>query len=327
MKFSRCFHSLLGLFCFVNCALPIGPTAARGAESTKTRQSPAWQPIPENGIITKPGRYCLTQDLQVDRSTGIRIDADQVTVDLCGHAVRYTGAPKEGTFGIAASVRKGVTIANGVVGGFWFNLHCSQNERLRIHDVHVDNIPYIGVNVAQSKDVVIADNAFDNFRYDLKKDKNSTYVIGINIGAEGALIANNRFTAQVKQGTAKDVNVETVFVLFSAEVTKNCLVTRNQMAANEVLPRSYGVWVATNAEASLVNNSIENMKYGACLASDASSLIYLNRFTALADAPVESFGIIATGAKDVLNLKNTFEGIRIPAMVPMKKNGDKVSGG
>ena len=82
---------------------------------------------------------------------------------------------------------------------------------------------------------MIGDNVFDNFRYDLPKEKDSTYVIGINICAvDGAVIANNRFTAKVERGTGKELQMETVFVLFSAEVTKNCLVTQNQMSANEV---------------------------------------------------------------------------------------------
>ena len=70
-----------------------------------------------------------------------------------------------------------------------------QSERLRIREIHFDDIPYIGMNVADSKDVVICDNVFENFRYDLLKAANSTYVIGINIGAKDAVISNNRFMA------------------------------------------------------------------------------------------------------------------------------------
>ena len=176
----------IGFVCVASIGLVVAPNGAAIAESGKVTQSLEWQPIPVDGRITKPGRYQLKQDLQLNSgATGIKIEADDVTLDLCGHAVRYTGAPKEGTYGITATNSRGITIANGIVGGFWFNVHCSQDERLRIHDMKFDNIPYIGVNAADSKDVVIADSVFENFRYDLKKDKNSTYVIGINIGATG----------------------------------------------------------------------------------------------------------------------------------------------
>lgn len=309
--------------------LDVDCRAASDEESPRATKSAEWQPVPKNGVIAEPGRYCLQQDIQVDRGTGITIEADDVTIDLCGHAIRYTGAPKEGTFGIVAPDRTGVTITNGTVGGFWFNLHCTQNERLRIRDIRFDDIPYIGINVAQSKDVVISDNVFENFRYDLAKAKDSTYVIGINIGAENVVITNNRFMASPKGKAAQDVNVETVFVLFSAEVSQDCLVAKNDMAASEVLPRSYGVWVATNAEATIVDNNVRNMKYGVCIAADAAAWVCFNRFHASADtdASIETIGISASGAKDIIEIRNAFDGITTPAALPKNSEGEHASGG
>ncbi len=306
----------------------IDSSAASADDISNRSQSTAWQLIPENGIIAKPGRYGLTQDIQVDRGTGIKIEADDVTIDLCGHALRYTGVPKAGTFGIAAPDRTGVTITNGTVGGFWFNMHCTQNERLRIRDIHFDDIPYIGINVAQSKDVVISDNLFENFRYDLPKDDTSHYVVAINIGAQGAVITNNRFIAR-PQMAAKDVNIETVFVLFSAEVTKECLVAKNEMVASDVLPKSYGVWVATNAQAAIVDNTIRNMKFGVCLGGDASALVGFNRFDASSKSnpPIETCGISASSARDIVEIRNTFSGVTTPAAMPKNKEGERVSGG
>jgi hypothetical protein len=176
---------------------------------------------------------------------------------------------------------------------------------------------------------VITDNVFDNFRYDLKKKKPNTYLVGINIGAEGALIANNRFTSQLKPGAAKSVDVETVYVLFSAEVTKDCLVTRNEMAASHVLPRSYGVWIASNAQANVVNNRIRNLKYGVCVAGDGSAMICFNQFNAVAEKKdaVETIGISAVGAKDIVEIRNTFDGVATPAALPKKPESEHVNGG
>jgi nitrous oxidase accessory protein NosD len=291
-------------------------------------ESGAWQPVPKSGIITKSGRYFLQQDMKTDRTTGIKIEANDVTIDLCGYALRYTGAPKAGVFGIAAADRTGVTINNGTVGGFWFNMHYTQNEKLRIHDIHFDDIPYIGINVAQSKDVVISDNRFENFRYDLPKDETSHYVVAINIGAEDAVITNNRFTAR-PQMAAKDVNIETVFVLFSAEVTKRCLVAKNDLTASDVLPKSYGVWVASNAQATIADNTIRNMKFGVCVAGDASALVCANRFgvSSTSGAPGETTGISAVGAKDIVETRNTFDGVTSPATLPNKVKESRVNGG
>ena len=309
-------------------SIPVCSIALLCLASYALAESGTWQTVPDNGVITKPGRYSLQHDVKTDRPTGIRIDANDVTLDLGGHSLRYTGEPKPGTFGIASPGRTGVTIMNGTLGGFWFNVHCTQNEKLRIRDIHFDDIPYIGINVAQSKDVVITDNLFENFRYDLPKDETSHYVVAINIGAQGAVITNNRFIAK-PQMAAKDVNIETVFVLFSAEVTKECLVAKNDMAASDVLPKSYGVWVATNAQAAIVDNTIRNMKFGVCLAGDASALVGFNRFDAASKSnpPIETHGISASGAKEILDVKNTFEGVNIPITTPQADSDKNVTGG
>ena len=303
--------------------------AASGEETFRSTPSLEWKHVPQDGIIKMPGRYRLHQNMQVDRSTGIKVQADNVTIDLCGHALRFAGTPRKGTFGIVVSDQTGVTISNGVVGGFWFNVHCTQNENLRIGDMKFDDIPYLAINVAQSRDVAICDNEFTNFRYDVPKDAKSTYVIGINIGAEGAVICNNRFAAEPEKGTAQDVEVETVFVLFSANVSKKCLVGQNEMMASEVLPRSYGVWVATNAQATVVNNSIRNMKFGVCLATDASALVCFNRFEVATggDVAIESYGIKALRAKDIGEIKNSFDGVSIPVTLPESKKPRGVGGG
>jgi hypothetical protein len=293
--------------------------------------SRGWKPVPQDGVITTPGTFYLQQDMQVDRGIGIDVKADDVTLDLNGHALRFTGRPREGTYGIVANGRTGVTITGGVVGGYWFNIHCTGNQRLRIRNINFDDIPYLAVNVAQSKDVAISDNTFANFRYDLPKAKDSTYLVGINIGAEDVVISNNRFTAQPKLGPAEEVQVETVFVLFSANVSKNCVVAHNVLAASNVLPRSYGVWVATNAQATIAHNRVRNMKYGVCLATDATALVCRNQFEAdaklAATPPIETIGVSAAAAKDFLAVENTFDGVNIPTVGPERQAVERASGG
>ncbi|HVT30115.1 MAG TPA: NosD domain-containing protein [Lacipirellulaceae bacterium] len=318
---------LMGLFVASSGALMLDTCCATEGNASRVVQQIDWKVVPADGAISTSGHYYLDHDLKVDRNNGVSILADNVTLDLRGHALRFTGKPHAGTYGITADNRKGITIANGHLGGFWFDIHCTQNQGLRIREIMFDDIPYIGANVAQSKDVVICDNVFENFRYDLPKAKDSTYVIGINIGAKDAVICNNRFVAQPKAGTAREVGVETVFILFSANVSKNCVVTQNELVASELLPRSYGVWVATDAQATIANNSIRNMKYGVCLASEASALICFNRFAAdeTKTKPMETFGISASGAKDIVNLKNKFEGVSIRAALPQGAAGQHVN--
>ncbi|MEZ6191061.1 MAG: hypothetical protein R3C45_07180 [Phycisphaerales bacterium] len=248
------------------------------------------------------------------------IQADDVTLDLRGHALRYTGTPRPGVFGVVAADRRNIHITNGSIGGFWFGLHCTQNQDLRIDDIRFDDIPYLAVNVAQSNGVAIRHCEFTNFRYDIPKEKD-TYVIAINIGAEDAVISDNSFIAEFTGPDPQEVGMETVFVLFSANVSKRCVVTLNEMRANVLLPRSYGVWVASHAQVAASYNSIRNMKYGICLATEATALAGFNRFRVDAPRdgaqPVDSIGVSATGAKEVCLFSNEFDGLGTDANLPV----------
>ena len=144
-----------------------------GADSPAGETGQHQKPLPPNGVITTSGNYFLPGDLHVDRSPGIEIKADEVHLDFRGHELRFTSPPRPGTFGIVANGRKGVVLSNGVIGGFWFNVHCTQNENLRIGDMKFDDIPYLAINVANSKDVVICDSGFENFGYSVPKDEKS----------------------------------------------------------------------------------------------------------------------------------------------------------
>lgn len=286
-----------------------------------------WKAVPESGIISEPGRYCLTEDMLVDRNPGISVQADDVTLDLEGHALRFTGAVKSGINGIVASGRKNLTICNGSLGGFWYNVHATDSQGLRVHNVKFDDLPYIGINASQAKNLVISDNEFTNFRYDIPKGDIDHYIVAINTGAEDAVISNNRFDAQVKPGTGNALDMETVFVLFSANVTKNCVVAHNEMHANELLNRGYAIWIATGAQAIVANNTVENMQYGVCLGGEASAVVCFNDFSV--DAPkggkvLETYGLSATGAKFFKEFENKFTGFSIPVNGPQTPESDQV---
>ncbi|MHC4623986.1 MAG: right-handed parallel beta-helix repeat-containing protein [Planctomycetota bacterium] len=67
-------------------------------------------------VITKPGSYYLTEDTTATR-TGIKVDADNVTIDLMGY--NLIGTPSELLgFGVYMSGRSNVEIRNGTVRDF-----------------------------------------------------------------------------------------------------------------------------------------------------------------------------------------------------------------
>lgn len=312
-------HIRSALFLLLHIAFVL-PCVAQAQHDSK--------PLPPDGVITQPGRYHLESDLAVERDRGIVIQADDVTLDLRGHSLRYVGTPRPGVFGVVAADRRNIHITNGAVGGFWFGLHCTQNNRLQIDVVRFDDIPYLAVNVAQSKGVTIRGCAFTNFRYDIPKEKD-TYVIAINIGAEDVVISDNSFVAEYAGPDPQQVGMETVFVLFSANVSKRCVVTLNEMQANVLLPRSYGVWVASNAHVTASYNSIRNMKYGICLATDASGMAGFNRFVVEPPSAgvevIDSIGVSASSAKEVCLFNNEFDGLTTDANLPGKLRDARAS--
>ena len=296
------------------------------ATAATTAESSSAKPLPSDGIIIRPGRYQLQQDLIVERDTGIIIEADDVTLDLAGHALRFNAKPRKDTYGVVANGRKNVTITSGSITAFWFNIHCTQNEGLRIDNVRFDDIPYIAINVGGGKRVRICDNTFTHFRYDVPKPAKDHYLIGINIGAEDVVISHNRFDAKYTGSNPRELDLETVFVLFAADVSQRCVVTHNQMGANTLLNRSYGIWVASNAHVTVVHNTIRNMKYGVSVESRATALAGFNQFSAeptSAGVPAAAaFGIYAAAANKAFVIDNEFHGITTPLVLPQKAPGE-----
>lgn len=280
-----------------------------------------WKPVPPSGVISSSGNYYLERDVRTGRQIGIHVMENDVVIDLRGHALRYSGAPREGVFGIVANGQKRIAIRNGAVGAFWFNMHLVQCENVTIENMQFDDIAYIGINVAESRDVNISRNHFTNFRFDIGKPKDK-YLIGINIGAEDAVIANNSFHASPRNLEPQAQEIETVFVLFSAIITQRCMVVLNQMKSDHPLPKSYGVWIAQDGQATIAYNEVRNMKYAFCLATDASATICHNRVssevTLTSANRDQTYGVYAQTPKALTVVDNTFQGLSDPVLMPEK---------
>lgn len=259
---------------------------------------------------------------------GIVITADDVVVDFQGHALRYDGTPQPGTLGITASGTGRISIRNGRIGGYWFGTHFTDNEHLRIEGMIFDDIPDIAINVADSRNVSICDNRFRNFRYDAPKppEESLKYLVGINIGAQGAIISHNHFHAEPPGGDFEPTGVETVFVLFSARVSQRCVVALNQLEVSRPLPRSYGVWVASDAQATIMHNQIHNLQYGICLGGQGSAVVGYNTIGITPEQttetqtqkPMDTYGVSAANPKEAAILYNRITGFTLPITLPQE---------
>jgi hypothetical protein len=297
------------------------------AASATATETESIKTLPSSGVIALPGHYQLQKDLSVERDMAIRIEANDVTLDLGGHAVRFGGMPRKGTYGVIASTRRNVSITNGSITGFWFGIHCIENQNLRINRVRFEDISYIAVSVADSRNVLISDNTFAHFRYDLPRLDDEQYLIGINMGAEDAVVTYNRFNAEYTGKHPDKPGLETVFVLLVADVSQRCVVTHNQMDANMMLGRSYGIWAGANAQLIAAHNSIRNMKYGICVDSNTTAMAGFNHLSA--DPPpagmvaADTYGIYAVGAKETHFASNLSHGLTYPVLMRRKSSGER----
>ena len=70
-------------------------------------------------VIGAPGSYYLAGDVEVPAGQdGIRVNADDVTIDLNGFSLRWSGSSITGDNGIEAPGRSRLTVRNGRISGF-----------------------------------------------------------------------------------------------------------------------------------------------------------------------------------------------------------------
>ena len=104
--------------------------------------------------ITAPGIYCLKASL-ASAGAGITIDADDVVLDLNGHAI---SGPANAT-GVASVDRSRITVKNGIVRGFNVGValkSAGKSEGNVVEQLHVDT-RFLGIE-ADGTGFVVRDN-------------------------------------------------------------------------------------------------------------------------------------------------------------------------
>jgi len=166
-------------------ALTILPVAAQQREGRN---------VPGNGVIDTPGLYTLKSDLfssTTDRPA-ILITSNNVTLDMNGYAVNGPGG-KVGV-GVRVQSASGVAVMNGTISKMAFGVIVNssanvvlKNLLIRAEGLPVTSLPpETGIMIAQSRNVVVEDNAI--------------YSTGLGIFVRGSQsggnrIANNTITA------------------------------------------------------------------------------------------------------------------------------------
>lgn len=104
----------------------------------------------------------VTTDVVLERSlvgcdAGLVVGADEITIDLDGHAIVGTGA--EGSVGILAEGRTGVTVEDGAIRGFPQGIRFTDASDARIEQVAVAGASLTGIGLDRSDGSRVLRNA------------------------------------------------------------------------------------------------------------------------------------------------------------------------
>jgi hypothetical protein len=198
----------------------------------------------------------LARDMRSDRPEVIKVLADDVTIDLQGHAVIGAGS-KPDMIGIAAAGTRRVTIRNGRITGCAIGLFGQDAVDLTVEDVDFTNVSYLGINRG-GRGLVVRRCMF----VELGGYADEPYAVGINGPGQACLIEHNQFRHIYRQTeVSKDMPGEGVGVVISAG-DRGCVVRHNWFENAETPePSSIGIFVSVNADALIENNVILDFPY------------------------------------------------------------------
>jgi hypothetical protein len=94
-------------------------------------------------VITEPGSYFLSRDLEVTKPTGINIQAPGVSLDLNGHEIRRIGGSEGHGILIAVGADE-CTVENGSVTGFGYGVRAF-SERGGYLNLRASDCAFVGL--------------------------------------------------------------------------------------------------------------------------------------------------------------------------------------
>jgi hypothetical protein len=118
------------------------------------------------GVLSEPGAYVLDRTLQSsDSGPTITIVGNNITLDLGGQSLIGPGN-KQGT-GVLVTNVTGVRVFNGVIAGFGVGVEVQASSHVALEALHITGVDQggtppsidVGVMIANSRAVVVADNA------------------------------------------------------------------------------------------------------------------------------------------------------------------------
>lgn len=177
--------------------------------------------------IANSGTFCLVRDLVTDISDGnaIRIEADNVTIDLQGFTLAGSEGLSTKVIGIFAESRKNIIVRNGSISGF-------------LHGVFLDHA-FVAANTRTSFGHVLEKLRFIDNRH-----------MGARVEGSEVVIRNNQFIGTGPGEISKSTSA--LFISTSRSVT----ISNNIISRTRGTDRAVGIEIQVSADIEIKNNSI-----------------------------------------------------------------------
>jgi hypothetical protein len=220
--------------------------------ATARAEVTACVPIPSLPvIISAPGIYCLKDSLSV-AGDGVRIDADDVVLDLNGHTISGDGTKT----GVQASDRRNITIRNGTIREFVWGVRLESSGKSAGHvieDLRVEDISSVAIE-ADGRGIIVRNNLVTGTG---GSAVSGVFAIGIFINTgSGAHVHDNQIVDMraSRDGEADGIRV---FKAPGSAVQRNVISSTSSPGSI-----SYGIAFLGSPGSTAVGNRIYNMVNG-----------------------------------------------------------------
>jgi hypothetical protein len=233
-------------------------------------------------VIREPGRYLLEADLDFGGANGaaIRVEADDVTLDLDGHRLRCTiDDPARTCCGIHVSARNRVQIRNGAVEGFATGVLVTEgrgaDRRVStgghvLENLHVIRSSFCGIRLRgyQSRIARCAVATTGG-----SKAAAAPRIFGIeSTGSQNAILSNNVLDTFAGAG-AEAVAIAVADDGFTVTVEGNSIANRDRCDGLTI-----GVWAGGHTSVLCRSNFIDSLAWGVAASSSATISVVRNTF-------------------------------------------------
>lgn len=224
----------------------------------------AHTPLAPGATVKAPGEYVLAADSISKGEFNIRVEADNVSIDLDGHTVRCD-PPDPGTtlsYGIFISARTNVRIHNGKITGCYMGVNARDSNGTVLEGIDFTGNTYIGAQMGGSGGRV-SNCVFENMRGFNKE----SYAIGLNNPGSDSIIENSVFRNLHRQPGADASKVgEGVGIIITAK-TRNATVRGNWFEQDRAVPDDIGIWIATGSTGAVVEDNALTGFHGSIIAA------------------------------------------------------------